>query len=466
MPPQLASVVYLLIVAYLLRRDLLQKPNVTPALWIPTIWVFISGTRFFSQWLDTFGLNLGGSSVEEGSPVDAAFFLVMTLLGMGVLMRRRVSPALFYQSNPWVAFFLLFCLVACVWSDYPFVAFKRWTKLFGQVVMVMVVLTEPDPQEAVVRLFKRFAYVVVPISYLFIKYFPDLGRGFDAWSGQGADIGITLDKNALGYDCMLISIVLAWQFICAFQNPGRRARRTPWTKQELFEVGVDGLFFVFTVLLLLDAHSSTSLVCTVVAVLIAYILGMKWVRPERVTLYLLTAVVVVAVAAYFGFFTFFITQVLGKDMTLTDRTQIWDVLLKWDINPIFGTGYESFWLGERREEMWREFPVLKLTSAHNGYLQTYLDMGILGLLATLALVIAGYSKARRALFTNFNFARYRLGFWLAFLIYNWTEVAFRTHGVPFFGFLLAVIDFPLSNPVASRDPLDQGKRSDETDFDF
>jgi exopolysaccharide production protein ExoQ len=466
MPPLLATVIYLLIVAYLLRRDIQQKPNVTPALWIPTVWVFISGTRFFSQWLDTFGISLGGTSVEEGSPIDAAFFLVMTLLGVSVLVRRRIYPAQFVRHNPWVAFFLFFCLFACIWSDFPFVAFKRWTKLFGQVVMVIVVLTEPDPQEAVIRLFKRFAYVVVPISYLFIKYFPELGRGFDSWTGQGADIGITLDKNALGYDCMLILIVIVWQFICVWQQPGRILARIPRTNKEFFEIGTDVIFFVATVLLLLDAHSKTSLVCTVLAILIAYILGIKWLKPERLTFYFLVAVIVVAVLAHFGFFTFFITQILHKDMTLTDRTQIWEVLLKWDINPIFGTGYESFWLGERREEMWREFPILKLNSAHNGYLQTYLDMGILGLIATLALVISGYYKARRSLFTNFNFARYRLGFWLAFLVYNCTEVALRTHSVPLFGFLLAVIDFPVNRSGSTRNDLASRNNSSETDYEF
>ncbi len=466
MPPLIAIVVYLFFAVYLLRRDLRQNPNVTRALWIPTIWVFISGSRFISQWLDTFGLNLGGTTVEEGSPIDAAFFLVMTLMGVSVLLRRRIYPGDFVRYNPWIAFFMLFCLLGCLWSDFPFVAFKRWTKLFGQVVMVMVVLTEPDPQEAVIRLFKRFAYVVVPVSVLFIKYFPELGRGFDAWSGQGVDMGITLDKNALGYDCMLILIVLAWQFICDRQKAKPAGPRKKRTRKEMFEIGVDVLFFVVTCWLLHDAHSSTSLVCTVVAIAIIYILGMKWVRPEKLTLYFVTALIVVGLAAFFNFFTFFITQVLGKDMTLTDRTQIWDVLLKWDINPLIGTGYESFWLGERREEMWRIFPNLSLNSAHNGYLQTYLDLGILGLIATFGMVLSGYFKAKRALFTNFDFARYRLGFWLAFLIYNWTEVAFRTHSVPFFGFLLAVIDFPASKTGSSRNQVASRQHNEDSDYEF
>ena len=89
MPPVIASVLYVAVAIFLLRRDLRQKQNVTSALWIPTVWVFISGTRFVSQWLDTFGINIGGGAVEEGSPIDAIFFGGMTLLGMNVLLRRR-----------------------------------------------------------------------------------------------------------------------------------------------------------------------------------------------------------------------------------------------------------------------------------------------------------------------------------------------------------------------------------------
>ena len=437
MPPILAAVIYLSLIAYLFWREAKLKSNVTPALWLPTIWVFISGTRFVTQWLNTFGINIGGTSYEEGSPIDAAFFGIMTLLAVRVLIQRRVTLEKFARYNPWVVFYLVFCLIACVWSDFTFVAFKRWTKLFGQVVMVTVVLTEADPREAVLRMFKRIAYVVVPVSILFIKYFPQWGRGFDRWTGFGYDNGATLDKNALGYDCMLILIVLGWNLMSVWQKPKGRERRN--------EIIFECAFMAATIWLLLDAHSSTSLVCTMLALIIAYILGFKWVKPEKFTLYLVGTVVVIFVAEYgFNFTTFFITQVLGKDMTLTDRTKIWDILLHWDFNFLIGTGYESFWLGERREKLWDLFPELHLNSAHNGYLQTYLDMGALGLVATFGLVVSAYSKAKNGLLSDFRFARLRLGLLLSFLVYNWTEVAFRTHCVPFFGFFLAAINFPWS----------------------
>jgi O-antigen ligase len=466
MPPFLASIIYVGIAIYLLRCDLRQKQNVTSTLWLPTIWVFISGTRFVSQWLDTFGINIGGVSVEEGSPVDAIFFGGMTLLGIMVMFRRRVTLAKFARYNPWITAYLLFCLLACVWSDFPFVAFKRWTKLFGQVVMVMVVLTEPDPAEAVYRLARRFACVLVPLSILFIKYFPLLGRSFDNWTGYSLDTGITLDKNALGYDCMLIMIVLVWHFF-AKQKPTRQALFPHgYTFESIRNLAIEVFFLLATIWLLVDSRSSTSLICALVAIFVIYFLGLRWVKASNFTLLLVAAVAILGVAAYLDFFTFFITQVLGKNMTLSDRTLIWDALLKRDINPFFGTGYESFWLGERREELWALFPQLHLNSAHNGYLQIYLDMGIIGLIATGVMVASGYNQARRALATDFFFARFRLGFFIAFIIYNWTEVAFRTHCVPFFGFFLAVIQFPQNSPNAMQSDGGADEQQDESDYEF
>ncbi len=43
--------------------------------------------------------------------------------------------------------------------------------------MALIFLTEPDAKEAMVTLMKRCAYIVVPVSILFIKYYPCLGRG-------------------------------------------------------------------------------------------------------------------------------------------------------------------------------------------------------------------------------------------------------------------------------------------------
>ena len=42
---------------------------------------------------------------------------------------------------------------------------------------------------------------------------------------------------------------------------------------------------------------------------------------------------------------------LGKDPTLTGRTEIWGFVLGLHTNPLVGTGFESFWLGPRLTKM-------------------------------------------------------------------------------------------------------------------
>ena len=68
-------------------------------------------------------------------------------------------------------------LVSLLWSDFPDVAFKRWTKALGDLVMVLVVLSDREPISAVKRLFSRTEFLLIPLSVLLIKYYPTLGRG-------------------------------------------------------------------------------------------------------------------------------------------------------------------------------------------------------------------------------------------------------------------------------------------------
>src|SRR5208282_1079520 len=50
--------------------------------------------------------------------------------------------------------------VSVSWSPYPGVAFKRWIKAIGDLVMVLVVVTEADPIAAFRRLFSRVGFIL------------------------------------------------------------------------------------------------------------------------------------------------------------------------------------------------------------------------------------------------------------------------------------------------------------------
>ncbi len=433
MPSSVALLLTVGFIVFLFARDIRERANVTGALWLPFFWIVVGpGSRFLSQWLNIFGFNFGAITVEDGSPIDAAFYCALILTGMFVLNKRRIRLSEFIRKNRWLTIFMAYCLIAMLWSDYPFVSFKRWIKLLGDPVIALVLLTEPDPMESLGRTIKRCAYVMLPLSILFIKYFPNLGRLYDTWTGAQMNTGVATNKNELGFDCWIIGGVLAWHLLQVWQWESGKTKR-----KELILLG--GLL-AMDLWLLKMAHSASSLVAFLLCVAIMLFLGFRWINKQRAGAYMLAGIIFCAVCGVgLGLFGNVI-HLLGRNETLTGRTDIWHMLWNWNINPIVGTGFEGFWLGERREAVQALYP--GLNEAHNGYLETYLNLGILGVVITIAMLLAAYAKASRAVLHNFEFGRFRMAYLISFIIYNWTEAAFRLNAFPFFMFFLVAMDAP------------------------
>jgi exopolysaccharide production protein ExoQ len=432
LPPTIALLLTVAFIVFLFRRDTLERPNVSHALWLPFLWMVLTCSRAFSGWLTIFGLPMGAASLEEGSPLDACFYFGLIVAGIYVLNARQVQLSEFARSNPWLVAFFLYSLVSIVWSDFPLVAFKRWIKIVGHPVMALIVLTEPNSEEGLIRLLKRCAYVVLPVSILFIKYYPQWGRSFDAWAGIPANNGIAEGKNMLGADLLILGFFFIWYSLRTW-----RAERGASRRNELILVVV---FSIMTGWLFSMVHSSTSVGSLLVGVSTLFFVGRPWVNKNFIGTYMLLAVAVLAVAEIaFGISGFFIGA-LGRDPTLTGRTEIWGQLLDFHTNPIFGVGFESFWLGDRIRTMQSlyRFPG---NQAHNGYLETYLNLGLLGLFVLIAWIVASFRKIRFELFRSFESARFRLGLLVALIVYNWTEASFTALHPLWFVFFLITTDY-------------------------
>jgi O-antigen ligase len=354
--------------------------------------------------------------------------------------RRKFVAKILHENGPMVLF-LVYCAVSTIWSDYPMVALKRWIKLFGDFTMVLLVLTDPDRKGAIKRVLACVGIVLFPCSIMLDKYYPELARYYDPWTGRAFVSGVGADKNMLGMTCLVYGLGILWRLISTYKEP-KSSERT----RRLIALGVVVAMVMY---LFHDADSMTSESCFCMAggLIIATTFSKMARRPLFVHL-----MVAFVVGSAFGLLFLHIGggvafQKLGRNATLTGRTEIWSGLLQFSGNPLLGTGFDSFWMGKRMERIWAAGGQLYgINEAHNGYLETYLNLGWIGVALLAAFIVTGYRNILAALRLEPEIGRIRLGLFVAVIVYSFTEAGFRTNSSVWLAFLLSIAAVP-SRPV-------------------
>jgi len=111
-------------------------------------------------------------------------------------------------------------------------------------------------------------------------------------------------------------------------------------------------------------------------------------------------------------------------MTFTGRTDIWREVLRVPINPIIGAGYCNFWQPERGESVSRALGFFfTIKEAHDGYLEVYLNSGLIGLGFIGVLLLGTARRIINGLETSDSFEIFRLAVLVGAMLYNITESA-------------------------------------------
>jgi O-antigen ligase len=190
------------------------------------------------------------------------------------------------------------------------------------------------------------------------------------------------------------------------------------------------------------ADAMTSFACFAIVGGVIVMSTQQWVIRQRRAVFALVATSLgITLFALFIDTTGALLESIGRNSTLTGRTQIWAAVLAQHINPILGTGFESFWMGSRMRSVW-DMSQLGIEEAHNGYLEMYLNLGWVGLVLLGLLIVSGYRNATELFHLDPQAGRFRVAFFTCGLIFSCTEAGFRMLTPTWITFLMAIILVP------------------------
>jgi O-antigen ligase len=427
----IATVFFVLLIWKLYKWNRDEHARTSLALWLPTFWLFIGSSRNVSEWLH---MSSGGSErYVEGSPLDRIVLTVALALGVMVVLKRAQGVWRLALANIPILLYFAYCLTSVFWSDYPGVAFKRWFRAIGDVVMVLIVLTDPDWVAAIRRLLTRLGILLVPLSILFSRWYPQFGRQF-SHAGDPYWSGVTEEKNGLGALCMVFGLAFLYYFLQIYRD-----EKGPRRKRLLI-----GHFLVLgmAVYLLVGSRSMTALASFLMAavplILTSRYRGAR--SPALVHTMVLGAIGVAVCTLFLNVGSGMLTE-LGRNSTLTGRTKVWHAALSLAENPVVGTGFESFWLGPRLDEM-AELTGMRLNQAHNGFLEIYLNLGWIGVALLTLILITAYRRVVKAVHWMSPTASLGVAFFMIAITENFTEASFGMAGPVWIGFLATTMVIP------------------------
>lgn len=353
-----------------------------------------------------------------GNPQARIIFIGFYIVAGALLFREYRSRPLAFRPSPMM--FLIACLLAIsiasiMWSILPHITWRRGVALAGTTV-VGLYLGCRFSFLYLLRLAAVSLGLVVVSTVLLCLLFPEKmvhqGIHIGAWHG------LFFHKNQLG-EAMLQGILI---FVALAVSEKSRRR-------SLIELGLTAT----AIFVLIMARSATAMVALGIFLLVLLAL-----RVPRLTGYVLGASLVGMLLTLVGMLSgsFCTLSLVGRDCTLTDRTEIW--ALVWSaviMRPWIGYGFGAFWVAEselgnaiRAKLGWQE----TITEAHNAWLDTWLSIGALGVglailtLSALSLKIVRSAAVRKDPATD-AWTVWSVGFVMCVWVYSLTESVFPSY---------------------------------------
>jgi exopolysaccharide production protein ExoQ len=366
------------------------------------------------------GIDISTFDLSINAQISVLIYLISLLL-LIVRWKRVISV---FSSNKLIWILMGIIGFSYFWSVNPdqtlrFAIYALGTTTFGLYLATRYTLGQQ------LSLFGWTYGLLLVLSILLAIAIPQYG--IMAGVHEGALRGVFTHKNQYGAFMALGSVVF---FLNAI-----RGEKYSWIYWGLLVLGCASMVM----------SQSTTALATFGFMLILCIIYRIFRWRYEVMLSAVLAVTIIGlltliwVAGYIGTDSLFSS--VGKDATLSGRTDIWRYV--WDqiqLRPLWGYGLAAFWNGYEGPSGYIQLAMrIAVIYAHNGFLDIWLSIGLVG----LSVFLAGFvitSKQSLALLRKSNSPE---GFWpLLFLTYillsNLTEGTITTMNNSFWAMYVAV----------------------------
>lgn len=318
---------------------------------------------FSEGWV--FPLRGDGGSKTFDSLIRLAYLPAYgaALLLLALTPLRAVSAV---TRTPFLIMLMVVVGLSVLWSTAPDLTVRRVVAVYAT-TLAGIVMASRFRWSELAEVFAAAFAILAAFSLLMALAVPSIGVMHELF--PGAWRGLWVEKNAFGGIMALGFAVLA---AAAMLNPDRA--KIWWS------------FAALAVLLVIMSTSKTSLLSVMMA--IAAVMFVALVRRGPAVgvaaswLAVLVLVMVMSVAIFASDIFF---DALGKDATLTGRTEIWTAAIhQIEKRPWTGYGYGAVWDDTSR---WGPLPKIikeagwKPHHSHNSWIEQWLGIGVFGLAA-------------------------------------------------------------------------------------
>lgn len=356
---------------------------------------------FFAEAL--IGPLLTDESQPENSPILRLMWLPIygVILGLGLI--RFVRFANLSIRMPFALSLLILIAASGFWSIDQGLTFRRAIAIGITTAFGIFLAARYNWKELLVLLGVTW-FILALASVIVALGVPSLG--VESEIHAGAWKGLWFQKNTLGAHMSRSTLLFS---VLAIVQPKYRR------------------FWLFAVLLAVALVILSTSKTSLLGMMIGFaVIAMGILMRRGPVSGLTTAWCVFTIVGGLGFLITtqpeFLLGLIGRDASLTGRTDIWVVLFELiDARPLLGYGYGAFWgLGSAPAEYVKEITQWDVPTAHNGWLETWLSIGLVGL---ILFAISFLWTVLRAVVTAFSswFGFYAIGFAAQFFLFSMSE---------------------------------------------